>query len=481
MAGDYWQPDPPGLARERKVALDLPGLSLELTTASGVFGAQRIDHGTMVLLRRAPIPSACSGVVDLGTGYGPIAVAMGLREPSSGVWAVDVNRRALELTRRNAASAALANVVAVEPHHVPEALQFDRLYSNPPIKIGREELRSLLSGWLGRLAADGDAYLVVKQAMGADGLGRWLTEAGYPTVRAASKQGYRLLHVMTPPRRPPQDALNEEDLAVVNRATGRRWSVLGRLTGGRSDSVQLLGSGPARMVLKIKHGAWWDGQLARFTELVAALRAAGYPTPPVLGSGPLGPDRFYLATEHAAASPPAALDPVLAEDVLQAVSLHTAVRPSPIRDWSAMITMFLNGGIADHRFPPRLAGIAQQAWDLVPHPVPALPTGDFVHGDLTTRNLLTRAGRLSAVVDAEGFGSSTRTIDLVSLLAATRPEERTVADMLIEQAVAASDQTVFQACLAHQVLKTLLSATEDQNRLAAVEQRARHLLTFAQQ
>ena len=102
VAGDYWQSEPSCPARERMVALDLPGVSLELATASGVFGAQRIDHGTMVLLRRAPIPSACSGVVDLGTGYGPIAVALGLRQPSSGVWAVDVNQRALELARRNA-------------------------------------------------------------------------------------------------------------------------------------------------------------------------------------------------------------------------------------------------------------------------------------------------------------------------------------------------------------------------------------------
>ncbi|NUR62947.1 MAG: methyltransferase [Catenulispora sp.] len=479
MAGEYWQREPSGLARERMVALDLPGISLELATASGVFGAQRVDHGTMVLLRRAPIPAACSGVVDVGTGYGPIAVAMGLRQPSAGVWAVDVNRRALELTRRNAASAALANVVAVEPEQVPAALRFDRLYSNPPVKIGREELHSLLGGWLGRLATDGDAYLVVKQSMGADGLGRWLTEAGYPTVRSASKQGYRLLHVTAPPRRRPQDALTADDLAVVNRATGQRWSVLGRLSGGRSDSVQLLGSGPARMVLKIKRGAWWEGQLARFAELVAALRTAGYPTPPVLGFGPLGEDRFYLATEHTAGSQPAALDMELARDVLQAIGLHAAVRPSPIRDWSAMITMFLNGGIADHRFPPGLAGLAQQAWDLVPHPVPALPTGDFVHGDLTTRNLLTRSGRLSAVIDAEGFGSGTRTIDLVSMLATTRPEQRAVSDLLIEQAIAASDESVFHACLAHQVLKTLLSAADHPQRSAAVEERARNLLTFA--
>lgn len=480
MVGDYWQREPSGPASERSVALNLGGVSLPLTTASGVFGAQRIDHGTMVLLRQAPVPTACSGVVDLGTGYGPIAVAMGLRQPSSGVWAVDVNLRALELTRRNVAASHLTNVVVAEPHEVPAALRFDRLYSNPPIKIGQEDLRSLLTGWLTRLADGGDGYLVVKQTMGADGLGRWLTETGYPTLRAASKQGYRLLHVAARTRQPPRDALTPADLTVVNRATGRRWSVLGRLAGGRSDSVQLLGSGAARLVVKIKQGAWWQSQLARFADLVQGLRAAGYPTPPVLGHGPLGGDRFYLATEYAPGSQPVGMDVVLARDVLAAVGLHATVHPSPIRDWSAMITLFLNGGIADHRFPPQLAGLAQRALDLVPSPVPALPTGDFVHGDLTTRNLLTRSGRLSAVIDAEGFGTGTRTIDLVSMLASTGLQDRAAAELLIEQAIAASDESVFHACLAHQVLKALLSAGDNPQQLTAAADRARGLLAFAQ-
>src|SRR6185437_10232602 len=54
-----------------------------------------------------------------------------------------------------------------------------------------------------------------------------------------------------------------EDLATVNRATGREWSVLGRLVGRWSDSVHLLGDGARRAVLKIKLGEWWGGQLSR--------------------------------------------------------------------------------------------------------------------------------------------------------------------------------------------------------------------------
>ncbi|MBR7833512.1 aminoglycoside phosphotransferase family protein [Actinospica durhamensis] len=260
------------------------------------------------------------------------------------------------------------------------------------------------------------------------------------------------------PRHQSPAGLTPADLEAVDRDTGRGWCVLGRLAGGMADSVQLLGSGDARAVVKIKNGQWWGGQLERTAVTADALRAAGYPTPPVLGCGPLGEDRFYLATGFAAGSQPAGLDPVMARAVLAAVDLHAAVHPPQIRDWSAMITLFLNGGIAEHRFPAPLAGLARQALDLVSHPVPALPSGDFVHGDFSTRNLLTDDRRLSAVIDIEGFGRGTRTIDLVSLLdSGAGPEDRGTTDLIVEAAIAASDEHTFRACLSHRVLASLIS------------------------
>lgn len=276
------------------------------------------------------------------------------------------------------------------------------------------------------------------------------------------------------------EGLGAGDLAAVNHATRRVWTVLRPLPGGRSDSVELLGCGPARAVVKIKHGAWWDGQLARTAELVDGLRAAGYPTPPVLAYGPLGGDRFYLATAYAPGVQPAGLDAALARDVLAAVDLHAAVRPPEIRDWSAMVTFFLAGDVAGREFPPGLADLARRALDLVPRPIPALPSDDFVHGDFTSRNLLTRGGCLSAVIDVEGFGRGTRTIDLVALLTSRiAPGDRSTIRLIVERAIAASDERTFRACLAHRVLAALIEAPEDPSWLDDVARRARTLLALA--
>jgi 16S rRNA G1207 methylase RsmC len=76
---------------------------------------------------------------------------------------------------------------------VPAEVRFDEIWSNPPIRIGKEPLHALLLTWLPRLAPGGRAVLVVGKNLGADSLQRWLGEQGYPTTRLASAKGFRVL------------------------------------------------------------------------------------------------------------------------------------------------------------------------------------------------------------------------------------------------------------------------------------------------
>ena len=73
--------------------------------------------------------------------------------------------------------------------------RFAAIWSNPPVRIGKDALHALLGQWLGRLAADGSAYLVVGRNLGADSLHRWLAGQGWPVTRLAARSGYRLLQV----------------------------------------------------------------------------------------------------------------------------------------------------------------------------------------------------------------------------------------------------------------------------------------------
>lgn len=193
--GHYFAPDPAVGSRRSSVRLDLPDRSLVLTTDRGVFASDRVDAGTKHLLLDAPNPPETGTFVDLGCGYGAIACTLAARAPLATVWAVDVNSRALDLCRHNAEQLALPNVRVAEPAEVPDALAVDLIWSNPPIRIGKQALHELLDGWLARLRPSGRAVLVVHKNLGADSLQRWLDGRGRPTERLSSRAGYRILEV----------------------------------------------------------------------------------------------------------------------------------------------------------------------------------------------------------------------------------------------------------------------------------------------
>jgi 16S rRNA (guanine1207-N2)-methyltransferase len=147
-----------------------------------------------------PLPDPPPGdpqgdLLDLGCGYGPIALTLAVRASDTRVWAVDVNARALGLTRANAAAAGLPNVVVAHPSEVPDSVQFAAIWSNPPVRVGKTALHALLGDWLGRLGPGGYARLVVHKHLGADSLQRWLGEQEWAVERIRSRLGYRVLEV----------------------------------------------------------------------------------------------------------------------------------------------------------------------------------------------------------------------------------------------------------------------------------------------
>ncbi|KQQ19178.1 hypothetical protein ASF48_14570 [Rathayibacter sp. Leaf299] len=195
-AEHYFTSTPDGDIRPRRITARLAGRDLELTTAGGVFSPGHVDLGTRVLLDTVPEPPAGGDLLDLGCGWGPIALALALDAPDARVWAVDVNQRALELVRRNCEELGVNNVNAVLPEDVPDDVRFSTVWSNPPIRIGKVELHALLERWLPRLETGADAWLVVQRNLGSDSLQTWLTETFADRLeveRAAVSKGFRVL------------------------------------------------------------------------------------------------------------------------------------------------------------------------------------------------------------------------------------------------------------------------------------------------
>ncbi|WP_017537529.1 class I SAM-dependent methyltransferase [Nocardiopsis halophila] len=210
MSEHYFAPAPGAAHRPGSVDLVLPDVHLRLDTDSGVFSPGKVDLGTRVLLESVPAPPASGRLLDLGCGYGPVALALASRAPGAQVLGVDVNGRAVDLAAHNARTAGLDNAAFLRidadgsaadpgaPAAGSEQGPFDALWSNPPIRIGKTALHALLTTWLARLSPGASAHLVVQRNLGADSLHRWLNEQGWPTERAASRAGYRVLRADRP-------------------------------------------------------------------------------------------------------------------------------------------------------------------------------------------------------------------------------------------------------------------------------------------
>ncbi len=201
VSGHYFSPVPRAPSRPAKVVLSLEERTLELDTDRGVFSADRIDTGTKSLLVEMPhgpdLQWPPGDLVDVGCGYGPIAITLALRHPGRTVWAVEPNERARALTTANAASAGVGDRVrVVAPQDVPTDLRVAAVVSNPPIRIGKAALHELLTDWLERLERGGQAWLVVQKNLGADSLAEWLRAQRYEVTRVVSRRGYRVLRVI---------------------------------------------------------------------------------------------------------------------------------------------------------------------------------------------------------------------------------------------------------------------------------------------
>ena len=200
MSSDhYFSQEPKSNYQPKQIELNVAGEVFKVNTASGTFSPLRVDVGTSVLIDHLELAPKDGNILDLGCGWGPIALNLAKQSPNAKVWAVDVNSRSLELTAENAKTLGLTNIQTATPDAVPQETRFSGIWSNPPIRIGKKELHALLLAWIPRLEIKASAYLVVQKNLGSDSLQKWLTETlvdGYEVSRLTSVKTYRILKVL---------------------------------------------------------------------------------------------------------------------------------------------------------------------------------------------------------------------------------------------------------------------------------------------
>ena len=147
------------------------GVGVELVTGHGVFSAAAVDPGTAYLLRwLADVPGR--RVLDVGCGYGPLALWLVAADADRTAVAVDRDAVALECTAAGAEHNGVHDRVEVRASLGYDDLgpdeRFDLVVSNVPAKVGSAALRHLLLDAWFHLEPDGLVAIVVVDRLAAE-------------------------------------------------------------------------------------------------------------------------------------------------------------------------------------------------------------------------------------------------------------------------------------------------------------------------
>ena len=173
MNDHYYSADPNSEHKYQTAEWTYRGHALRFTTDAGVFSKGEVDYGTQVLLKA--LPEEMNGrILDLGCGWGAVGVSLGRAYPDCDIVMSDVNRRALELSEKN----AKANGVSVQIvegdglENVPGS--FDYIITNPPIRAGKQVIYKMFSDSAEKLTEKGQLYLVIRKQQGAESALKYL-------------------------------------------------------------------------------------------------------------------------------------------------------------------------------------------------------------------------------------------------------------------------------------------------------------------
>ena len=198
MSEHYYTEKPTSAHDERQVAVRALGGDLRFITDAGGFSRDGLDQGTEVLLNA--LPPLSGRVLDLGCGWGAVGVSLGKRYPELEVVMTDVNERAAELSRRNAAANGVRAEVLRGDGFEAVTGRFDAIITNPPIRAGKAVIYGLFERAREFLAPGGALYIVIRKQQGAPSALKFLRtryasaevvdrEAGFWVIRAGDAAG----------------------------------------------------------------------------------------------------------------------------------------------------------------------------------------------------------------------------------------------------------------------------------------------------
>ena len=187
MNDHYYSQTPTSESRPVSASFSYRGHDLTLMTDAGVFSRGELDNGTRILLEA--LPETLNGrILDLGCGWGPVGICVGLENPKAQIIFSDVNERALALTKDNAARYKINGTFIQSDGFASIEGNFNCVITNPPIRTGKQVIYQMFADAQERLVENGELYIVIRKQQGAESAKKYL-QTLFPDVSVIDKSG----------------------------------------------------------------------------------------------------------------------------------------------------------------------------------------------------------------------------------------------------------------------------------------------------
>ncbi len=198
MSEHYYTKDPKVRSDRQTISSDLRGTDLRFTTDAGVFSKGGIDFGSRLLVESFVMPDVSGDVLDVGCGYGPIGLTIATLFPERQIQMVDVNERAIALSKENAERNHVKNATVYSSDGLSAVsdLDFAAILTNPPIRAGKDVVFSFYEKSYEKLRSSGELWVVIQKKQGAPSSMKHLEEIYGNVSVVAKRKGYYILRAI---------------------------------------------------------------------------------------------------------------------------------------------------------------------------------------------------------------------------------------------------------------------------------------------
>lgn len=196
MPQHYYSNDPQVESNPRMWTFTLINKDFIFTSDSGVFSKKEVDFGSRLLIETfGDNPTIKGPILDVGCGYGPIGIAIAEANKNRLIHMVDINERAIELSKKNAQANNISNVKIYNSdiYMAVAEKDFSAILSNPPIRAGKNVVHEILSGAHDKLCEGGSLWIVIQKKQGAPSALAKMKEVFGNAEIIEKKKGYQII------------------------------------------------------------------------------------------------------------------------------------------------------------------------------------------------------------------------------------------------------------------------------------------------